>query len=70
MAEFRSAAGDLLRGGGIWIDVKAFTFDNFHWIDGAPLNPGSFCCVILYENTKQVHPSTKDNQAAKVIRRI
>ena len=56
MAEFRSAAGDFLRSGGVWIDVRAITFDNFHWIDGSPLNPGSICCVVLSESTKQYKP--------------
>jgi len=42
LAEFRSAAGNVLDGTDIWIDVKAVTIDNWHWIDGSSL-AGSFC---------------------------
>jgi len=37
MEEFRSAAGDLLRGFSIWIDVRFVAIDDFHWLDGSPL---------------------------------
>ena len=38
LAEFRSAAGNLLLGNyGFWIDVRAVGIDNFHWINGSQL---------------------------------
>jgi len=42
MAEFRSAAGDLLGNNGFWIDVYATdSSSSFQWIDGSQL-PGWF----------------------------
>ena len=37
LADFRSAAGNLLANYGIWIDVKAVAVNSFHWIDGSLL---------------------------------
>jgi len=37
LAEFRSSAGTLLGTNGFWIDVKAVSVNNFHWIDGSAL---------------------------------
>ena len=37
LAEFRSAAGTLLSGGGFWIDVTAVSANAWHWIDDSPL---------------------------------
>ena len=37
LAEFRNASGNLLKGWGFWIDVKAVNIDHWHWIDGSPL---------------------------------
>ena len=37
MAEFRSAAWDLLGGSGLWINVSATAISDFHWVDGTPL---------------------------------
>jgi len=37
LAEFRSAAGNVLGEGAVWIDVHTAGIDNFHWIDGSPL---------------------------------
>jgi len=38
LAEFRSAAGNLLGTNSFWIDVKAVNGSrNFHWIDGSAL---------------------------------
>ena len=35
LREFRTAAGNLLVGGGFWIDVHTANVDSFHWIDGS-----------------------------------
>ena len=40
LGEFRSTAVNLLGGSGFWIDVKAVSGDDFHWIDGSPLLAG------------------------------
>ena len=37
LAEFRSAAGDLLGSNGFWIGVYVTGIDNFHWIDSSQL---------------------------------
>ena len=38
LAEFRSAARNLLGVNGFWIDVKATDPTNFHWVDGSSLS--------------------------------
>jgi len=45
LEEFRSAAGNLFGDNGFWIDVRAVSRDNFHWIDGSPL-AGSFSTLL------------------------
>jgi len=37
LAEYRSAALDLLTNDGFWIDVKAVALNEFQWIDGSSL---------------------------------
>ena len=37
LAEFRSAAVNLLFNSGFWIDVSATAISSFHWIDNLPL---------------------------------
>jgi len=37
LADFRSAAVNLLGNNGFWIDVKAVDASSFHWIDGSSL---------------------------------
>jgi len=52
MREFRSAAVKSLsdfHGQGFWIDVKAVDVNDFHWIDGSPLQ-GLLCyCLHQYK---------------------
>ena len=35
LGQFRSAAGSLVGGSGIWIDVMSTAISSFHWIDGS-----------------------------------
>ena len=37
LAEFRSAAGDLIRDSGFWIDVTAVSNSNWQWTDNSVL---------------------------------
>ena len=47
LGEFRSAAGNVLRATGFWIDVKAVVDNNFHWIDGSSLT-GHFIFIYVH----------------------
>ena len=47
LADFRSAAGNLLGNSGFWIDVKAADATSFHWIDGSSL-AGLFLSALLW----------------------
>jgi len=45
LAQFRSAAGILIRDDGFWIDVRAVNINSYHWIDGSSL-AGLFTLLI------------------------
>ena len=58
LAEFRSAAHNVLGGEGFWIDVYAAAVGSFHWIDNTPL-AGQFVLVLEYSENI-VRPSLKN----------
>ena len=47
LAEFRSAARNLLNGRGFWIDVTRDNTGQWHWIDGSPIAGWSSLCLCL-----------------------
>jgi len=45
LAEFRSAAGNLLNHLGFWIDVTRGNTGHWYWIDGSPIASWSSLCL-------------------------
>jgi len=57
LGEFRPAAGNLLGINGFWIDVRAVSRDNFHWIDGSPL-AGRFSTLLYIAEVLRIDCSS------------